>query len=364
MSSHRSPLHDEHARLGARMAESEGWSMPLEFAGVFKEYQAHWKASVVWDASNLGSIRVSGPGARDLLQRTFTNDLRRCGPGRSQYTFLLSGADASVVDDLMVWWVETDLFLLTPNRPEAVLSALRSVQADGPRADCVIEDVSADRVLLALQGAQAAERMAELAPAAGSMPASGVRRLDFHGSTALVATTRFGRQSGFELQLAPPAARTVYRSLVARGVAPAGLGMRETHRLEVGIARHGFELGPAITPLEVGCERAVGFDTDFVGRSALITRRRRGIRQILRAIVMTGRQIPQHGGDVFLDDEKVGRVTSGNFSPRLHCGLALAFVRPEVAPGSTVTVSTVRGEADGTVAATPVDPGQAVGART
>ncbi|MFF3595728.1 aminomethyltransferase family protein [Kitasatospora indigofera] len=356
MNPHRSPLHEEHIRLGARMTESGGWSMPLEFAGPFTEYRAHRNASVLWDASDLGSVLVAGPGARDLLQHTLTNDLARCGPGRSQYTLLLSAADGSVLDDLMLWWVESDHFLLTANRPEAVLAALRSARAAGPYPDCRIVDVSAGRALLALQGPQAAERMAGLAPAADSVAGSGVARLRLRGHEALVAATRFGGRLGYELQLPVPAAREVYRALLARGVVPAGLAMRETHRLEAGILRHGFEFGPGVTPLEAGLERIVAFDTGFTGRAALLLRRRRGIRRILRTVVMDGRRIPPTGAEVLQEGEPVGRVTSGTFSLGLRRGLALAFLRPDVAAGSALTVRTPAGEAGGSVAATPFLP--------
>ncbi|MBM0274291.1 hypothetical protein JM949_01835 [Micromonospora sp. STR1s_6] len=337
------------------MTETDGWIMPLEFSGVFREYQAHRRSSVIWDASNLGSIRVSGPGALDLLQTAFTNDLRRCEVGRSQYTFLLSEVDAGIIDDLMIWRVDTELFYLTPNRPEPVLRALRQLRKHDRHPPCDIEDVSSDRVLLALQGAQARERMAELAPPAATMPALRVRRMTLAGGDALVATTRFGGQVGFELHLTPPVARTVYRTLVARGVAPAGLGMRETHRLESGIPRYGFELSTAVTPLETGSSQAVSFGTDFLGRSALLARRERGAQRLLRTIVMRTRQVPTAGSDVLAGDERIGQVTSGNFSPRLHRGIGFAFVRPEEPPGSEVTVRTQRGGVAAEIVATPIE---------
>jgi aminomethyltransferase len=326
------------------MTESEGWSMPLEFSGVFAEYRACRRVSVAWDASNLGAIRVSGPGAYDLVQRTFTSDLRRSGPGRSLYTFLLS-EDGSVVDDLMVWWVDRDVFVLTPNRSEPVLHALRS----GPDATVDVEDVTSGRVLLALQGAQATERMAELAPEAVSMPAFRVRRIDVDGYPAIVATTRFGGRLGFELHLTPESAGTVYGALLARGVTPAGLAMRETHRVEYGIPRHGYELVPGITPLELGFAHTVGFDTDFVGRAALLQRRKHGVERVLRSVVMSGRRVPEQGSGVFVDGRPVGYLTSGNYSPDLHRGVGLGFIRPEVDPGSAITVRTGRGDMDGEV---------------
>jgi aminomethyltransferase len=343
MTLHVSPLHDEHLEFGARMIESDGWRMPVEFAGVFREYQAHRKNCVVWDASNLGSIRVSGPGAYELIQRTFTNDLRRCGVGRTQYSFLLSEATAGIVDDLMIWWVERELFLLTPSRPDVVLAALHTE----PRTSCTIEDVTAGRVLLAIQGAQAKSHLAEVAPTAVSLPAFRVREAE----PGLVATTRFGGQAGFELHLTPASGRSVYRQLVAHGVTPAGLGMRETHRMEAGIPRYGFELGPEITPLEAGFARAVGFDTDFVGRSALVRKQESGIEKILRTVVMDGRLPPPAGADVLSDGRRIGRITSSNFSPRLHRGIAFAFVAPDTELGSSVSIPTARGNVAGHVTA-------------
>jgi aminomethyltransferase len=342
----RSPIHDEHTTRGARMTDSDGWTMPVEFAGVFAEYQACRKSSVVWDASNLGAIRVSGPGAYGLVQSTFTGDLRRAEPGRSLYAFLLSERDASVVDDLMIWWVEPELFVLTPNRTEPVLHALCSARVP----DTGIEDVTGDRVLLALQGAQAVDRMAELAPEAARMPVFRCRRVALEAGPAIVATTRFGGRLGYELHLAPECARTVYRTLLGRGVTPAGLGMRETNRVEHGLPRHGYELVPGITPLELGLSQVVGFDTDFVGRAALLDRQRRGVERVLRTVVMAGRRAPEHGSGVFHSGQSVGEVTSGNYSPTRHRGVALAFVRPEVTPGSPVTVRTGRGDEDGEVA--------------
>jgi aminomethyltransferase len=352
----RLPLHDEHARLGCKMIESDGWVMPLEFSGVFQEYQAHRKASVVWDASNLGSIQVSGAGAYELIQNTFTNDLRRCRVGRSQYSFLLTEADASIVDELMIWWVDSELFILIPSRPREVLGVLLSVWHARSRRPCAVEDIAPSRVLLAVQGPSAESRIAEIVPSAVALAPFRVRTAQIGGTLGIAATTRFARKPGFELHLAPSVGRAVYRSLVANGVAPAGLGMRETHRLEAGIPRYGAELGPGITPLEAGFARAVGFDTDFIGRAALLKKQQRGIDKVLRTIVMTGPQAAQPGAGVFSSDTLVGHVTSSNFSLALHRGIAFAYMRPEVELGSQVTIPAARGDVVGQVAGVPVGP--------
>ncbi|MEV7109912.1 aminomethyltransferase family protein [Streptomyces anulatus] len=359
MSPRRLPLHDEHVGLGARMTVSGGWTLPLEYTGAFQEYRAHRRGAVVWDASDLGSVRVAGPGAFALVQRTFTNDLRRTGPGRSQYTFLLSASDGGVVDDLIVWWVRDDLFLLTPGRPDAVLDALRSGRDTGAGADCAVSDVSYGRVLLAVQGEEARARMSGLDADAALLGPSRVRETRIGGAPGYVATTRFGGQTGFELHLPAAAARTVHRRLVGEGVVPAGLAMRETHRVEAGVPRHGHELGPGITPLEAGCAAAVALDTEFTGRAALLAAHRRGGRRILRSVLMGSRRPPSPGDPVLLADEPVGTITSGNYSPRHHRGLGLGFVHPEVPLGTGVTVRTPHGDLDGEVTTVPVARGAA-----
>ncbi|MGH1552023.1 alpha/beta hydrolase fold domain-containing protein [Streptomyces sp. L7] len=292
-----------------------------------REYQAHRRRCVVWDSSNLGRVRVTGPGAFEVVQRTFTNDLRRTRPGRSQYTFLLSPGTAGVVDDLMVWWVRDEEFVLTPSRSNAVLDVLRGTHAGGTTGPCGIEDVAAGRVLLALQGARAAHELAALEVDLAELPPSTVREVVLDGHPVRIAATGFGRQLGFELDLPVAVARSVYRRLVDSGVTPAGLAMRETHRLEAGIPRYGFELGASISPMEAGSSRSVALDTEFVGRTALVARNRRGLDRILRAVVMDTRQAPPAGGVLLHRGHVVGRVTSGNYAPRLHRGLGFAFVR-------------------------------------
>ncbi|MFJ2095088.1 glycine cleavage T C-terminal barrel domain-containing protein [Streptomyces sp. NPDC087901] len=356
MTRHRLLLHDEHTRLGARMVESDDWLLPLEFGGPFKEYQAHRRRSVVWDSSNLGRVRVAGSGAFEAVQRTFTNDLRRTRPGRSQYTFLLSPDTGDVVDDLMVWWVRDEEFILTPGRPEAVLDALRGTHAEATTGPCDIEDVAAGRVLLALQGACATEELAALGVDPAELPLSAVREVLLDGHPARIATTGFGRQIGFELDLPVAVARSVYRRLVDAGVTPAGLAMRETHRLEAGIPRPGCELGPSISPMEAGGSRLVALETEFVGRAALIARTRRGLDRVLRAVVMDTREAPPAGAVLLHHGDVVGRVTSGNYAPRLHRGLGFAFVCPHIGVGSAVAVGGPHGELGGRISAVPVDP--------
>jgi aminomethyltransferase len=329
------------------MTDADGWSMPLEYAGVLAEYRACRRSAVVWDASNLGSVRVCGPGAAGVVQRTFTNDLHRAGVGGSQYTFLVAETDGGVVDEAVVWWVRADLVLVMPNRPGPVVAALRRAAGDRAR----VEDGTAGRALLAVQGPRAADLVGGLVPAAAAMGPARVLPAEVDGRPVVVATTRFGRRPGFELHVEAGAAPAVHRALVAAGAVPAGLAMRETHRIEAGVPRPGFELGPDVSPFELGFAHTVRFDTEFTGRAALRARRSRGVDRVLRTVVMAGRRVPARGSTLYLGETGIGRITSGNYSPRLHRGLAFAFVRPDVPPGTAVTVS----GGDAVVTTVPID---------
>ena len=149
-----SPIDAEHRSLGARMVPFGGWEMPIQYSGVLDEHRACRERAVVFDVSHLGSVRVGGPGARAALQWAFTNDLGRIAPGRAQYTHLLDPHDASVVDDIIVWWVDDEEFLVMPNasNTDRLIDAVQEAgeaHGDGP---CTVQDITGDRVVLAVQG--------------------------------------------------------------------------------------------------------------------------------------------------------------------------------------------------------------------
>src|SRR4051812_401853 len=149
-----SPLDAEHRALGAKLVEFGGWEMPIQYAGVLDEHRACRRAAVVFDVSHLGSLRVAGPDAHDLLQRALTNDLDRIAPGRAQYTHLLDPDDAHVVDDIIVWWVAPDDFLVMPNasNTDGITAALAESAQAGGLTGVDIADVTESRAVLAVQG--------------------------------------------------------------------------------------------------------------------------------------------------------------------------------------------------------------------
>jgi len=345
-----SPLDSAHRGLDARMVPFGGWEMPLSYpAGTLSEHRACRDDAVVFDVSHLGTVRVEGPGALDRLQSSLTNDLRRIGPGRAQYTHLLDD-DGSVLDDIIVWWVDDDAFDVMPNasNTERVVAAFEGDD------DCRSADTTATRAVLAVQGPNARERLARIAPEAAAVGRFRVERCTWGAVECVVAGTGYTGGDGVEVAVPADAAGDLWAALLDVGVSPAGLGARDTLRLEAGLPLHGHELGPGITPLNAGLGWVVGWDKpSFRGRSALERQREAGVDPVLRGFRSEGRRPPREGFEVVAGGATVGRLTSGNFSPTLGCGIALGFTPPTVAPGDPVELVGPNGSLDAVCVETP-----------
>jgi aminomethyltransferase len=307
--------------------------MPLSYpAGTVAEHLACRRAAAVFDVSHLGTVRVLGSDAFELLQQALTNDLRRVGPGQAQYTHLLD-ADASVLDDIIVWWVGPERFDVMPNasNTERVLGAIGG------------EDVTAGRAVIAVQGPGAREVVGRVAPEAAAVERFHVTEVEVAGVPCVVAGTGYTGEDGIECAVPAGEAAQLWRSFLEAGGEPAGLGARDTLRLEAGLPLHGHELGPGITPLQAGLGWVVGWDKgDFRGRAALEKEREEGVARRLRGLLAGSRRPPRAGQAVLRDGDPVGEVTSGNYSPLLERGIALAFLAPSIEL-STELVVDVRG---------------------
>ncbi|WP_419927036.1 glycine cleavage system aminomethyltransferase GcvT [Candidatus Poriferisocius sp.] len=333
-----SPLEGRHRALGAKMVPFGGWEMPLSYpSGTLAEHRSCRAGAVVFDVSHLGTLRATGPDAYDRLQKAFTNDLARIGPGRTQYTHLLDD-DGSVVDDIIVWWLGDDRFDVMPNasNTDRVRDALGG---SGAGAGFRAVDVTGSRAVLAVQGPEARKRLAAVSPEASAVPRNCVAAVEWEATPLTVAGTGYTGEDGVEVAVPAEAAERLWDAVAEAGIVPAGLGARDTLRLEAGLPLHGHELGPGITPLQAGLGWVVRWDKpSFRGREALAAERDRGIHRRLRGLRVEGRRPPREGQAVLQDGEAVGEVTSGNFSPMLETGIALAFVPPDVDFGDELAV--------------------------
>jgi aminomethyltransferase len=324
-----SSLHDAHRALGAKLTPFGGWEMPLSYpAGTIAEHLACRQAAVVFDVSHLGTVRVEGPHALERLQAALTNDLAKVAPGRAQYTHLCDH-DGSVLDDIIVWWLADGVFDVMPNasNTDRVVGAIGGT------------DTTASRAVLAVQGPEARRRLATVCPDAAAVPRFRVASVEWEGVPLTVAGTGYTGEDGVEVAVPAASAAALWAAILEAGVAPAGLGARDTLRLEAGLPLHGHELGPGITPLQAGLGWVVGWGKPgFPGKAALEAERAAGPSRLLRGIATEGRRPPRAGQTVLVDGAPAGEVTSGNFSPVLGHGIALAFLRPDIAPGEPVNV--------------------------
>jgi len=313
------------------MVDFGGFEMPLSYpSGTIAEHMACRKAAACFDVSHLGTVRLDGPSAFGVLQATLTNDLGRIVPGGAQYQHLLDPSDASVLDDIIVWWVARETFDVMANAS----NTSRVVEALGGT------DVTDERAVIAVQGPAARERLASLIGEAAWVGHNKIATFVFGGADCLVAGTGYTGEDGVECAVPSNEAPALWRALVRSGVAPAGLGARDTLRLEAGFPLHGHELGPGITPLQAGLGWVVSWDKgEFQGRGPLEAERESGPERRLRGLVASGRRPPRAGEAISIGGDVVGVVTSGNFSPVLGRGIALGFLPPLVEDGSRVEIS-------------------------
>jgi aminomethyltransferase len=313
----RTPLYGLHVELGAKLGEFGGWEMPLAYpSGTVAEHRSCRSDAVVFDVSHLGTVRVRGPSAFEALQRTLTNDLSRIAPGRAQYSQLLDEG-GSVADDVIVWWLTEGVFDVMPN----AANTSRVQDALGGT------DTTTTRAVVAVQGPRARERLGHVAPAAAATGRFCVETFEWRGASCTAAGTGYTGEDGVECAVPADAAASFFGAVLDAGAVPAGLGARDTLRLEAGFPLYGHELGEGVSPLQAGLSWVVGWEKgDFRGRAALEQERAEGPRRRLRGLVADGRQPPRDGAEVLSGEgEAVGRVTSGNFSPMLERGIALAL---------------------------------------
>jgi aminomethyltransferase len=319
MTERRSPLDSAHRSLGAKMVPFGGWIMPLSYAeGTIAEHLACRRVGVVFDVSHLGTVRVEGPQAWERLQGTLTNDLGKIGPGRAQYTHLLEASDASVTDDIIVWWLDETRFDVMPNasNTERVLEAVGGT------------DITEQRAVIAVQGPGVRARLAPLLPEAAAVGRFRVVAFQWRATPCIAAGTGYTGEDGIEISVPAEAAVGLWQAIIDAGVPPAGLGSRDTLRLEAGLPLHGHELGAGITPLQANLGWVVAWDkpSGFRGRDALLAERARGVSRRLRGLAVPGRRPPRQGYPVLVGGQVAGEVTSGNFSPVLGHGIALALL--------------------------------------
>jgi aminomethyltransferase len=327
----RTPLHDQHVALGARMVPFAGWEMPVQYEGVIPEVRAVRNDCGVFDVSHMGEFEVEGPRATELLQTVLSNDLGKIGHGQAQYT-LLTNERGGIIDDLIAYRLEEGRYLLIVNAANRD-GDFRWIKEREIRGTDV-RDVSDEYGLLAVQGPRTIERLG-LAPAKQFTFAEG----EIDGIPCMVNRTGYTGEEGCELLVMAEDAATLWDRVLARGSVPCGLGARDTLRLEVCFPLHGNDITPETDAISAGLGWCCALDKDFSGAGELREIKARGPERKLVPFVMEEKAVPRQGMPI----DGGGEVTSGTHSPMIGRGIGMGYIPAESAsPGTELTID-VRG---------------------
>ena len=328
------------------MVPFAGWSLPVQYpAGILAEHRQCRERAALFDVSHMGQASLLGPDAAAALERLALGDLRSLRPGRQRYS-LLTNDRGGILDDLMVANLGDRLHL--------VVNASRAAFDFSHIAASLPPDVRLqphpDRALLALQGPLAAPTLARLAPASGSLPFMGVAEIDIAGMKILASRSGYTGEDGFELSVAAADAEPLARLLLAQPeIAPAGLGARDSLRLEAGLPLYGQDLDEFTTPVEAGLAWAIGkrrrMAGDFPGAATIRAQLDDGPPRLRVGLLPDGRA-PVRAGTSVLDASgaTVGLVSSGTFSPTRDAPIAMAYVQPHAAADGTPLTLMLRGK--------------------
>lgn len=343
------PLHDIHQALGARMMPFGGFQMPVQYTGIIDEHKAVRTAAGLFDVSHMGEVSVSGPNARTFVQQLVTNDVNRLHPGRAMYT-VMCRETGGIVDDLLVYMIAEDEFLLVINAANTAKD-IAWMQDHNPMG-AQLTDISKDLALLALQGPKALK----VARTVTDLPVDELKYYHFLQAApgeflgcekAILSATGYTGEPGLEIYCEAKQAPYVWNQLMEAGadlgLQPAGLGARDTLRIEAGYCLYGSDITDETNPYEAGLSWLVKPEKEsFVGKKALQEIAASGPSRQLVAFVLEARGIPRSGYQILdADGQSIGTVTSGTQSPTLNQGVGMGYVPNKTtytSPGASLAI--------------------------
>jgi aminomethyltransferase len=326
----KTPLHAEHVRLGAKMVDFGGWSMPVQYTGIIDEHHAVRTQLGVFDISHMGQFFAEGPGAEAWLNRLLTNNVERLSVGECQYTFLLNN-DGGVIDDLIVYRTAPERYLMVVNaaKIEEDFAWMKAHLPEGIQ----FENQSDAYAGIAVQGPKSAQLFDAFFGGKHSRPARNeILALKIEGMPYFIARTGYTGEDGFEVFC--PAERAVrsWNDILRKGeefgIKPCGLGARDTLRLEMCFPLNGSDLAPDKTPIEAGLSIFVDLQKpEFIGRETLARQRQEGVKRRLVPFKMTGASPPPRSHyAIYKDGQQIAETTSGSLSPTLKIGIGMAYI--------------------------------------
>ena len=327
----RTPLYEQHRALGARLVEFGGWEMPVQYTGILEEHQAVRTRAGLFDVSHMGEFKVEGPDALPFLQYLVPNDVSRLTVGQALYTQLLL-PDGNTIDDLIIYRLAEMHYMLVVNAANIDKDFAWVEEQAKNFKDVQVANQSDTTALLALQGPAAQSILqtltdADLASIRYYHSLAGV----VDGVNCIISRTGYTGEDGFELYCAPVDVVALWTDLLAagkpQGLLPAGLGARDTLRLEAGYCLYGHELDEQSNPLEARLGWTIKFDKgDFIGRDALLKIKEQGLERKLIGVELLDRGVCRVGHVIYANEHAIGSITSGGPSPTLHKNIGMGYV--------------------------------------
>jgi len=342
----RTSLYEEHKRLGGRTVPFAGWEMPVQYAGIVEEHNAVRQRAGMFDVSHMGRFEVNGPDAGRALRYVSTWDMTRLSPGEGHYSAACR-EDGGILDDIYVFCLDPERYLVVVNASNAEKMKAWMAEHIG-KWDARLIDRHASTAMIAVQGPEALERLGEVLGRAfvASLKPRRCGESDWNGRTLFASRTGYTGENGLELVIDGGAGPELWRALLDAGVQPCGLGARDTLRLEAALLLYGNDMDEETNPWEVGLDWVVTLDdgADFIGRSALVGLKERGVSRELVCLKTEDRGIMRSHCDIFRQGERVGTISSGGYSPTLGISIGMGFVPPELAAEGTELMVDVRGK--------------------
>jgi len=339
----RTPLYEEHVRLGARMFPFAGWEMPLQYRGIIEEHRAVRTGVGMFDVSHMGRFLVVGPKAPTALRRLTTYNVAALPAGAGHYSFLCR-EDGGILDDVYIFRLAEDRFLLVCNAANA--GKVRGWLQGRLPSEARLEDQHLSTAMVAVQGPEAVSTCAStLLPALAELRRRGCGEFAWEGEVLFASRTGYTGEDGLELVTPAHQGPRLWRRLLEAGATPCGLGARDTLRLEAALPLYGQDIDEGVNPVELGLTFAVSLDdgADFLGREAIARAMREGPRRLLACLRAQEKGIMRRGCPVLHEGRQVGTVTSGGYSPTLEVSIGLAFLPPSLAQEGTQLIVDVRG---------------------
>ncbi len=337
---HRTPLHEEHRNLGASLVDFAGWEMPLQYSSIIREHRMTRSSSALFDVSHMGEVLVTGPDARILLERIIPTSLSKIEPGRAMYT-ILCNPSGGVIDDLFVYMLSPDRFLLVINAAtkEKDLEWIRSMN----RYNSDVIDQTQETAKIDIQGPESGNILVRILEnhLVSELPRFSFMLTPFGSDEIMVSHSGYTGEYGFEIYLPAESAVRLWRDILAVGgerILPAGLGARDTLRLEAGLSLYGHELNEERSPIESGLSWLITSENDYIGKVAIMEKKKKGVPVTIAAFCCRGKGVPREGDPVEIKGRRVGLVTSGGYSPTFEQGIGLALLEKEVPLGETMEI--------------------------